>query len=138
VKARTLVAVEHMMNARILVLALLCGCSVTGPTDREIIGVRAADPALVESYRPIYAAVEACVGRYGNFDSVRWWVADMIMIDGAAKSGRIEFPSDVIIHVSRVETLTTIRHEMVHHIMQIGNQLHDANGDVPCEVGAIS
>jgi hypothetical protein len=121
-----------------MVLALLCGCSITGTIDREVIGARAANPTLVESYRPIYGDVEACLGRHGNFGSVRWWVADMIMIDGAAVSGRIEFPSDVIIHVSRVETLTTIRHEMVHHIMQIGNQLHDANGDVPCEVGAIS
>jgi hypothetical protein len=123
-----------MINARILALTLLCGCSVTDLADREIIGTRAADPALVESYRPIYASVEACVGRYGNFDSVRWWVADMIIINGAAVSGRIEFPSDVIIHVSRVETWTTVRHEMVHHILQLGNRLHDANGDVPCEV----
>jgi hypothetical protein len=86
-----------------------------------------------EVYALWYAAAEECLGTRGDFDAVRWWVADSVLADGRRRLGVFEPPDDITISLPWVETEVAVRHEMVHHIMGAGVATHDENGDVVCQ-----
>jgi hypothetical protein len=86
-------------------------------------------------YAEWYAKTEACLEVRGDFEAVRWFVADTVMVDGAPKAGVLRFPDDVTMFAEFTAYETPVRHEMAHHIMQAGDELHDARGWVPCQSG---
>ena len=120
------------MRALTLTLALTgCGWSVFGP-DVVFVNRRPMDP-VPPVYAGMYAEVERCLGARGDFGAVRWLVADSVMIDGVWYAGVLEFPDNVTMWSRTVALPWAVRHEMAHHITQIGDALHDEYGRVPCE-----
>ncbi|HEX5831427.1 MAG TPA: hypothetical protein VFY16_10635, partial [Gemmatimonadaceae bacterium] len=73
----------------------------------------AIEPA--PAWRAIYAEVEACAARRGNFDAIRWAVM-------AAPLRGPDGPTYAFTHGDRIVLVqgdtTYLRHEMLHHILE--------------------
>ena len=124
-----------------LTVATLLACD-TGPL--TVYGRTPLESVPLE-YSEWYSEAEACLGVLGNFDAIRWYVADSIRNEeGGDVFGYVDHPHDLTLRrdvVEAVQPVTVehfVKHELVHHILQRGNDLHDAQGNVPCEVAAVS
>jgi hypothetical protein len=100
---------------------LVCGCGILGP-DVETPGRRLLEPVPAE-YPFWYADVEVCLAASGDFSAANWYVADDVILDGEQKAGVTEFPHDIT--VTSATDQRSVKHEMVHHILQRGNDIHD-------------
>ena len=101
---------------------LLCACGILGP-DVETPNRRLLDPIPPE-YPGWYAEVESCLGRAGDYDAIVWYVADDIIVDGVRKGGIFAFPNRITVRAPRVHDAFLVKHEMVHHVLQAGEELH--------------
>lgn len=119
----------------VLLVLVLAGCSldIFGP-DVRYVNRRPLAP-VPDAYAGWYAETEDCLGVRGDFDAVRWSVADSIMVDGVPKVGTLDFPNDITMFGRAVHVQWALRHEAAHHITGIGDDLHDARGQVPCSIG---
>ena len=80
-------------------------------------------------YRGWWETVEACSSRSGDFDRVRWYEADEMVIRGKSVLGFWEPPHDITISNALKEEASIVRHEMLHDLL---------TGDVEHEQGAWS
>lgn len=122
-----------MRYAWLAVLVLVGGCgNITGAEPRlETTNRVRMDPAP-GLYPRWYAEAEACVERVGDFDAVRWYRADHVVLDGKEVGGVLEFPHDVTIAVPNVHVRSTVKHEAIHHILQRGDDLHGSEIMIRC------
>jgi hypothetical protein len=68
------------------------------------------------SWRPIYHEVEQCAGRRGDYDTIRWGVMEAPL--QGPKGPTYAFTVGRRIVLVRGDT-TYLRHEMLHHILEI-------------------
>jgi hypothetical protein len=137
--AAALVPISSPAGRRIvgtLVVLALAGCDLLAP-DVDAENRRPLLPVPPE-YPTWYAEVERCLDSSGAYKSVRWHVASAIYTDGAPINAYISLPHAITIHRDALTAEHTVKHEMVHHVLQQGNEIHDKRGNVPCEVEAIS
>lgn len=106
-----------------LPLLVAAACCAEAPT--VIVTPERVDPPV--SFAEAYASVEVCLGRAGDFEAVRWWVAnDLWRVDAPTAIGLTAFPNDIYLYrrlwdeLQRGETwpLNTVRHESIHHVLQ--------------------
>lgn len=115
------------MRRAILTLTLLlsAACDIMGPQSARVSGKRPME-VVPEEYAAWYAEAEECLGLRGDFSAVRWFVADDIRRKDSGKlvMGLWESPDDITILATAVTYQRTIRHEAVHHILQLGDRAH--------------
>lgn len=84
-------------------------------------------------YPEWYREAESCLGADGKYGRIRWFVADSIYVDGGTKAGVLKFPNDITMREDVANYSGSVKHEMVHHIVRRGDDLHDERGRVPCQ-----
>ena len=113
-------------------LALLA-CSI--PTEGLSLAVtrrqRLVPPA---EYRSWWETVEACSSRSGDFDLVRWYEADGIVIRGDVVLGFWEPPHDITVVNTAKEDAFVVRHEMLHDLLR-GDLDHKHEAWSHCNLG---
>lgn len=122
-----------VLAAAVLVLAAGCDLNLFGP---EIVaeGVRALDP-VPEEYPEWYRRTESCLAESGDFEAIRWSVADTVRRGDGFTVGYLPEPDHIVMLDRYVEIEWAVRHEMVHQITGWGNDAHDGSGHFRCEVG---
>lgn len=117
--------------ATVAALVLLAACDLTGP-NWERVDVQPMD--VPENYAGWYAEVEDCLGQRGDFAAVRWFTATELSIDGVSKGGITRFPDEITMLVRRVTHPWSVKHEMIHHVTQVGDAVHDTDDMERCAV----
>lgn len=107
---------------RYLVILALTGCNILGPdiehwSQRPLVPVPAA-------FADLYAAVEVCWGKRGDFGAVNWFVADKITVDGTGRARGTTRGDDITIARDYLDVARTIKHEASHHVSGRGNDIH--------------
>jgi hypothetical protein len=69
-----------------------------------------------EAWRPIYHEVERCAALAGNYDEVRWAVMEAPLRGPKGPTYAFNIGSRIVL--VRQDT-TYLRHEMLHHILQV-------------------
>ena len=133
------------METRQLCLSLTVAALLSCDTGPLTVYGRTPLESIPIGYSEWYSEAEACLGAPGSFNAIHWYVADSIYNEaGQSVFGYVDHPHDITLRRDVVEAAQPItvehfvKHEMVHHILQRGNDLHDAEGNVPCEVAAVS
>jgi hypothetical protein len=118
---------------------VICGLVVAAcvlPTGIEYEGRRPLDAP--PEYRTWYAEVATCwrargvlIGR--GFAQAQWFVASQVYAHGYERAGAIELPDAITMSEVQVMRRRSVKHEMSHHYVQRGNELHLADESVPCE-----
>lgn len=121
-----------MRRLAIMALALaLAACDLTGP-DFERADVTPLDPPPV--YATWYAEVEDCLGQRGDLGAIRWFTATKLYLDGEPRGGVLRFPDEVTMRADHVTHVGAVKHEMIHHVTQIGDVLHGGSKMERCAV----
>jgi hypothetical protein len=95
--------------------ALSIGCGISGLIEPEERLTAQAD------WRRWYTAMEACVGRPGNFDLIQWWDTDSVGHSGNVIAVAEWRPPHTIIVVDRFrDDSLVITHEEIHDLLQGG------------------
>ena len=108
-------------------LVVVAGCA----SPLEVTHERPMQPPAV--YANWYAEAEDCLGTKGNLGRIKWFVASELLVGGVPKAGVLRFPDRITMSDSQVTRGRSVKHEMVHHITQQGDGLHDSLGRVACE-----
>jgi hypothetical protein len=95
-----------------------CGGYTTTVTDRQPF-----EPLPV--YAEWWVATEACSGRSGDFARITWYTASSITGDQAIARGAWSPPHDIIIVRSYQDDELTVRHEMLHDLLD-GDSNHES------------
>lgn len=114
-----------------MAVLVLAGCDT--PT-RVISNERPIDP-LPPEYATWYAEVEECLGQPGAFASVSWLVASELSLDGRPSAGATRFPHDIIVYEGALHSPAVVKHEAVHHITQMGDEMHGTEPMMRCAYG---
>ncbi len=118
------------MRNLLLCLTLLPACGIIGPSV-QAPHLRPLEP-IPEVYASWYDHVETCIGQLGNFDAIFWYVADEIFVDGLEKAGILRFPHTITMHSDFVQNPVAVKHEMVHHVSQRGDEIHGTDAFYEC------
>lgn len=103
-----------------LLLATACGDPPFAPP----ASARRVDPP--PGYREVWARLETCAGRSGNFERIRWWfVPDSLQLHGEQVAGVWTPSHDIWV----IEALARdpwhdywiARHEMLHELLDTGD-----------------
>lgn len=113
----------------------LSACNILGPTTTDFVNQRPMDPPAY--YAGYYAEVEVCLGMAGDYGAIEWFVADEINHDGVEMAGIIHFPNRVTIREGQVHSTVTSKYEMIHHVLQKGDEIHDTGVFARCAVPVI-
>ena len=105
-------------------------CGIFGP-DLETPNRALLDPVPAE-YPGWYVEVVSCLAQLGDYDAIVWYVADEVVVDGVQKAGILKFPNTITMRAGSIHNQTSVRHEMVHHVRQVGDELHDTNDFASC------
>lgn len=100
-------------------LALVALMPFTGPCRTFL--VHGAPFAPPDRYAVWYAEMEACVGRRGNYDKVRWFVLDSTIAARHAMYGVWQPPHGIYLALPAVASEAVVRHEMVHDLIGAGH-----------------
>ncbi len=119
------------MRWTLALVVVLGGCDLLGP-DFRFVNRRPMDP-VPEVYAEWYAKTEACLGVSGDFGAAEWHAADSVNVDDVPRAGALRFPHEVTMWRGAAALEWAVRHEMVHHVTQTGDALHNFWGRVPCE-----
>lgn len=115
-----------MLRSMILMLAfVVAACaSPTAPTvDYEVAGAAPLDPPAW--YAEVHAELVACAGTSEPFEGVRWFLADRIEATGMPVVAGLWLPGDTIYLAQPWdEDPRVVRHELLHHLLQRGNEIH--------------
>ena len=112
----------------------LPACSI--PTEGlsiEVTQIQRFEPP--EEYRSWWETVEACSSRSGDFDLVRWYQADGIVIRGEDVDGIWESPHDITVVETAKEDAFVVRHEMLHELLR-GDIDHEHEAWSLCGLGS--
>lgn len=123
---------------RMLFVLALAGCSNPFYVQLEASGHMAMHP-VPAIYGEWHRQVVECVGVDSNFATIRWYTAREMSHGGRAVEGHALIRARAItIRADHIMSEHVVRHEMVHVVLQRGNEIHDERGNVPCEVGFIT
>ena len=101
---------------------LLSACGIFG-LDLDMTNRRLLDPIPAE-YPRWYAEVESCLNEVGDFGAINWYVADRIELSGLTAPGLWQKPDAITMRANHILVIQTVKHEMVHHVRQVGDELH--------------
>ena len=116
------------MKAKLLIslaaALLLAGCElgIFGP-NVEMWARRPMEPVPI-AYANLYAAVERCWGRQGDFAAVRWYVADKIAVNDTGRARGATDGNEITIARDYINADRTVMHEMSHHVSGRGDEIH--------------
>ena len=105
-----------------MALFLICACGISGP-DVETLNRRLLDP-IPADYQGWYTEVGACLTQSGDFGAIVWYVADEVVVDGTQKLGIVQFPNAITMRTGWTRNRNAVKHEMIHHIRQVDDDLH--------------
>ena len=74
-----------------------------------------------DRYAMWYAEMEACVGRRGRYDKVRWFVLDSTIAARHAMYGVWQPPHGIYLAGPAVASEAVVRHEMIHDLIGAGH-----------------
>ena len=100
----------------------ITGCGILGP-NVDTLNLVPLEP-IPSEYKGWYEAVQVCVGRRGDFDAIVWFVADELFLGGVEKGGVWSSPDRIIMRADQVLIMGAVKHEMIHHIFQLVDELH--------------
>lgn len=101
-----------------LLATLLCACEAPF----EVVAPQRFDPPA--SYERWWAELEVCVGLERDFDQIRWYSGESIMVDDRPAYGLWVAPDVIIMKQFYVTSETAVKHEMLHHLSH-GSLPHD-------------
>ncbi len=115
-------SVRHVLrhaarSARALLVVALIGCLESFGSD-AISGARPFEPP--QTYRSMWAEVEVCAGRTGDFERVRWYQVEgrgSFEYQGQSNLGYWWPSHDIVIAGHRVDNGRIVRHEMLHDLL---------------------
>jgi hypothetical protein len=87
-----------------------------------------------EEYRSLWETVEACSSMSNDFELVRWYEAQGIVIQGDVVLGFWEAPHDITILSNAKENDFVVRHEMLHDLLS-GDPDHQHEAWSQCGLG---
>jgi hypothetical protein len=95
----------------IVIGLMICGCAFEPQGDEPI------DPP--SQYRTWWARTEACSGRQGNFDRIKWYVVPGhgFKCPGGTCAGHWNSDHDIFIAGDWTNTEMVVRHEMLHDLL---------------------
>ncbi|MEQ9569466.1 MAG: hypothetical protein RLN75_04695, partial [Longimicrobiales bacterium] len=85
------------------------------------------------SYVELHRAVQACSGRTGSFERIRWYLASSILADGRAARARWSPPHDIVIVAGYETDDRTVSHEVLHDLLD-GDPDHRAPAWDACDL----
>ena len=83
----------------------------------ELLNDSLLDPIPTE-YPGWYLDVESCLAQLGDFDTITWYVADEVFLNGEQKAGIIKFPNKITMWADAIYIQSSVKHEMIHHVLQ--------------------
>jgi hypothetical protein len=89
--------------------------------------------AVLESYPAWWSATEECSGESGELGRVQWYTALGITYDGVYAQGVWLPPHDIVILRGYEEHEPTVRHEMLHDLLE-GDGEHEEAAWILCEL----
>lgn len=101
---------------------VVAACGILGP-ELDVPNRVLLDPVPVE-YPGWYQAATSCLAQPGDYDAIVWYIADEVIVDGVHKAGVLEFPNTITMRASTIHTRVSVKHEMIHHVRQLGDELH--------------
>ena len=113
------------MRKFLVSLPWLLACGILGP-DLETTNRRLLDP-IPSEYPRWYTEVESCVSQFGDYNAIVWYIADEIVLGDVPKAGLLHFPNTITLRAASIHHVHAVKHEMVHHVRQIGDELHETN-----------
>lgn len=111
-----------------LAAVALAGCG--NPLEVEPEVVRFEPPVV---YRTWWQEVEGCVGIEDDFDGVRWFVGDMVRLDGRDAYGVWAAPNTIYLKRFYTTSAPAVKHEMLHQLTR-GGLAHSAPAFTRCTV----
>ncbi len=100
----------------VAVLLLVAGCGGEDPFAPGTAGGVRFDPP--PSYREEWARAEACTGRSGDFDRIRWWVIPGVRAFDSPTEGWADglytVPDQITLAGGALPVAHIVRHEMIH------------------------
>lgn len=119
-----------MRYVAVILALLLLGCDM--PTAFERLPRSFTVHGATEIHAPAswaaeYAAAEDCVGIRGDFDGVRWFLADSIVWQGQRFIGMWTSRREIFLK-RRALDARLVRHESLHDILRTGSHDHPAFG----------
>jgi len=119
--------------AAVAATLMLLACSI--PTEGLSLAVTQRQRFVPpEEYRGWWETVEACSFRLGDFDLVRWYQADVIVIEGKDLNGFWESPHDITVVKTAKGNTSVVRHEMLHDLLH-GDPDHEHEAWSHCGLG---
>jgi hypothetical protein len=110
----------------------LVACSI--PTENHSLAVAGVQRFVPpEEYRILWETVEACSSMSGDFELVRWYQADEIVIQGHVVLGFWVAPHDITLVKTSKESDFVVSHEMLHDLLSDPGHEHEAWSD--CNLG---
>jgi hypothetical protein len=102
---------------RLLVILMLSACGPDGFEPGGDLGALRFDPP--PSYREMWARAEACSGRRGNFERIRWWVVPGVETfeygtEQPYADGLWDSDGDITLAGGVLSHPMVVRHEMLH------------------------
>ena len=82
----------------------------------------------------MWETVEACSSMSGDFELVRWYQADEIVIQGDVVLGFWEAPHDITLVNTSKESDFVVSHEMLHDLLS-GDTDHEHEAWSHCNLG---
>ncbi len=121
------------LTAAVAATLALLACSI--PTEGLSVTVTQIQRFVPpEEYRTWWETVEACSSRSGDFELVRWFQADGIVIRGKVVLGFWESPHDITVVKTVKEEAFVVRHEMLHDLLR-GDPDHEHRAWSRCDLG---
>ena len=118
------------MRLACVFIVLCVACGILGPSVQTPNRVP-LDP-IPDEYAGWYIDVVSCLVQLGDFDAIVWLVADEVVVDGVQKAGILEFPHTITMLASSVHSRRSVKHEMTHHVRQVGDELHGTDDFDKC------
>ena len=118
--------------ATVATTLVLLACSIpTEGLSLAVTGLQRFVPP--EEYRGWWETVEACSSRSGDFDLVRWYQADVLVIGGKDVSGSWEPPHDITVAKTAKGNAFVVHHEMLHDLLR-GDPDHEHEAWSHCDL----
>ncbi|UCG87355.1 MAG: hypothetical protein JSW71_02080 [Gemmatimonadota bacterium] len=120
----------RIAGAGLLLAALLGACEA--PFDVE--AAERFDP--LPSYSQWWVELEECVGLERDFDRIRWYVGESIVVEDQPAYGLWVAPDMIIMKRFYITSETAVKHEMLHHLSH-GSLPHDHPTFARCTVAQV-
>lgn len=117
--------------AALALLAVLC-VSCLDPAGEALSG-RRVEP--LDVYDGWWSSVQACSGREGELELIRWFEANVLHFDGVSAFGLWRAPHDIFLAVGSRGDEFVVKHEMLHDLLS-GDPGHAASAWRACGLGA--